>query len=244
MTTSSSTSVKPSSAREAAERSISPGSSAGAARRFSFGSSAGWPSRAGAWASRAGSKRPVPSHHGQRTRCGSPPRPEISSPLPRQAVQVLGSCSIGALTAESLEARGRDGALRRLRGAADRRVGGLVGRAASGASSAAPRGRSAGAAGRRRGTRSRRWPARRRGTGRPGSAGTPSGERATSASNASGFIAVLELLRAERLGEQQRAGGRRVLVAERASARSRRCSSTASPRCPARAARPRSPRAA
>jgi hypothetical protein len=55
--------------------------------------SAGWPSRAAAWASCAASKRPLPSHHGQGTRCGAPPRPEISSPEPRQAVQVLGSCS-------------------------------------------------------------------------------------------------------------------------------------------------------
>ena len=163
-----------------------------AALSFRLGVSAGWPSRAGAWASRAASKRPVPSHHGQRTRCGSPPRPEISSPVPRQAVQVLGSCSVGALTGR--QARSPAGATEPFgpcAGAADRRVGGLVARAASAASWAAPRGRSAGAAGRRRGTRSRRWRARRRGTARRGSTGTPSGERAASASSASGFIASL-----------------------------------------------------
>ena len=39
---------------------------------------------------RAGT-RPLPSHHGHVTGCGVPPRPEITLPVPRQAVQRCGS---------------------------------------------------------------------------------------------------------------------------------------------------------
>ena len=193
MTTSSSTSVNPSSARRR-ERSISPGCSAGERSRFSSircrrpdghrGPAPGRRARA--------SKRPVPSHHGQRTRCGSPPRPEISSPVPRQAVQVLGSCSVGALIRrESLEARRCDASpsgparARRPSGRPTCRS------AASGASWAGSRGRSAGAAGRRRGTRSRRSAGSARGTARPARRGRRAASGPTSASNASGFIASL-----------------------------------------------------
>ena len=48
-----------------------------------------------AWASCSGMKRPVPSHHGQVTSCGLPPRFEITWPVPRQAWQRPGS-SAGA----------------------------------------------------------------------------------------------------------------------------------------------------
>ena len=37
-------------------------------------------------------RRPLPSHHGHVTGFGSPPRPEITRPVPRQGVQRSGSC--------------------------------------------------------------------------------------------------------------------------------------------------------
>jgi hypothetical protein len=36
-------------------------------------------------------KRPLPSHHGQLTGLGEPPRVEMTEPVPRQALQRLGS---------------------------------------------------------------------------------------------------------------------------------------------------------
>ena len=43
------------------------------------------PTSRAAWASWSAMKRPLPSHHGQRTSWGSPPSPETTLPLPRQA---------------------------------------------------------------------------------------------------------------------------------------------------------------
>jgi hypothetical protein len=48
-------------------------------RRLSAGS---------ACASRPALKRPLPPHHGQVTRCDSPPRVEITMPVPLHGVQV------------------------------------------------------------------------------------------------------------------------------------------------------------
>ena len=67
---------------------------------------------------------------------------------------------------------------------------------------------------------------------KPSTVGTPSGERSASSSRKSGWKRAGDGVLAERLGEQQRRVGRVLLVADADHRRSRRCWSTASPRCP------------
>ena len=124
------------------------------ARRFGRGAPPGRRARAGT--------RPLPSHHGHVTVCGVPPRPEITLPVPRQAVQRCGSWDLGrALRSRpgqvSPDPEGATDveAARVVAGDDERRVGGAVGRERRDAASAAPRGRSAAAAARTGGTRSR-----------------------------------------------------------------------------------------
>ena len=56
-------------------------------------------SRQRAWASCSAGSTPVPSHHGQATSLGDPPRFEITRPVPRQGGQGRGSSGASALTA-------------------------------------------------------------------------------------------------------------------------------------------------
>lgn len=44
------------------------------------------------WASVSGTRTPPPPHHGQAILLGSPPRLEITWPLPRQGIHSRGSC--------------------------------------------------------------------------------------------------------------------------------------------------------
>ena len=193
MTTSSSTSVKPSSARRR-ERSISPGSSTGGGRaldavRRRDGPRGRGPARrawrrSGRCRRTRGSAPDAARRRGRRSarRCRGRP------------YRCWDRARWGRSRADRLEARRRDRPLGALRGRADRRIRGLVGGQRS-----AHRGRhlavgQRAAAGRRRGTRSRRWRAPGQRNRTPGTAGTPSGERAASASNASGFIAGLRSL--------------------------------------------------
>ena len=107
---------------------MSPGDRRGCAGALASGrSSAGWPSRAGAWASRAASKRPVPSHHGQRTRCGL--AAEAGDQLAAAATGRAGAGIVldGALTGETRSPAARPSRLGLRGGRADRRIRGLVG---------------------------------------------------------------------------------------------------------------------
>src|ERR1700688_2574882 len=58
-----------------------------------------------ACASVPGKRRPPPAHHGQTTVLGSPPRFEITLPLPRQAIHSRGSCAASSSSSLSLPAR-------------------------------------------------------------------------------------------------------------------------------------------
>jgi len=63
-----------------------------------------WP-----WASWSAMNTPVPSHHGQATVDGLPPRLETTVPIPRQAVQGDGSGASPEVVLESLVLTGRGG---------------------------------------------------------------------------------------------------------------------------------------